>query len=110
MLYRFPSRSRVRCQRTEGAAHLGVRNVGVPPARIGQHEHGGIANALIDAGRKMAPSLGAIEEAEDLYWRFIVAAALLPFLGLLFLRDRPELWIQTIGAIAVTVAVFSVLR
>lgn len=69
-----------------------------------------IANALIDAGRRMAPSLGAVEEAEDLYWRFIVAAALFPFLGLLFLRDRPELWLQTIGAVIVTVAVFSILK
>lgn len=69
-----------------------------------------IANEIVDAGRKMAPSLGAIEQSEDLYWRFLVAAALFPLLGLLFLRDRPELWIQTVGAVAILVGVFAILK
>lgn len=69
-----------------------------------------IANAIIDAGRKRAPSLGAVEQPEELYWRFLAAAAALPFVGLLFVRDRPELWIQTIGAAIVTAIVFSILR
>ncbi len=69
-----------------------------------------IANALIDAGRRGAPSRGSTEEAEDLYWRFLAAAALFPFVGLLFLRDRPELWLQAIGAVAIAVVVFSILK
>ena len=69
-----------------------------------------IANAIVDAGRKMAPSLGAVEESEELYWRFLVAAALFPFLGLLFLRDRPELWIQTVGIVAVLAGVLAILK
>jgi hypothetical protein len=69
-----------------------------------------IANAIIDAGRKRAPSLGAVEQPEELYWRFLVAAAALPLLGLLFVRDRPELWMHTIGAIIVATIVFSILR
>ncbi|MQA30478.1 MAG: VWA domain-containing protein, partial [Luteitalea sp.] len=69
-----------------------------------------IANAIIDSGRKMAPSLGAAEQAEDLYWRFIVLAGLVPFVGLLFLRDRAELWIQAIGAVIVLVVVSAILR
>ena len=68
-----------------------------------------IANSLVDAGRRMAPSLGAVEEAEELYWRFIAAAAFFPLLGLFFIRDRPELWIQAIGTIAATVTVFALL-
>jgi Ca-activated chloride channel family protein len=69
-----------------------------------------IANAIIDAGKRMAPSLGAVEQAEDLYWRFIVAAGLLPFVGLLFLRDRAELWIQAISAAVILVVVSAILR
>jgi len=58
-----------------------------------------IANAIIDAAKKNAPSLGAIEQSEELYWRFLAIAAIFPFVGLLFLRDRPEVWLQAIGAI-----------
>jgi hypothetical protein len=68
-----------------------------------------IANAIIDAGKKIAPSLGAVEESEDLYWRFLAGAAVFPFVGLLFLRDRPELWIEAVGAAAVLVGVFAIL-
>lgn len=68
-----------------------------------------IANAIVDAGKKMAPSLGAVEESEELYWRFMVIAAIFPFVGLLFLRDRSELWIQAVGAAAVLIGVFTIL-
>ena len=68
-----------------------------------------IANAIVDAGKKMAPSLGAVQESEDLYWRFLVIAAIFPFIGLPFLRDRPELWIQAIGAAAVLIAISTIL-
>ena len=68
-----------------------------------------IANAIVDAGKKMAPSLGAVEESEDLYWRFLVIAAIFPFIGLPFLRDRPELWIQAVGAAAVLIAISTIL-
>jgi Ca-activated chloride channel family protein len=69
-----------------------------------------IANSLIDAGRQMAPTLGAQEEREELYWRFISAAAFLPLIGLVFLRDRSEMWIQTIGAALVLAVVITLLR
>jgi hypothetical protein len=51
-----------------------------------------------------------VEQAEELYWRFIVAAGLMPLVGLLFLRDRSELWIQAIGAAVVLAIVFTILR
>jgi hypothetical protein len=69
-----------------------------------------IANAIIDAGKKAAPALGASEAAEDLSWRFLAAAAFFPMIGLLFLRDRSELWLQAIGTVAVTIVVFSLLK
>ncbi len=69
-----------------------------------------IANAIIDAGKKLAPSLGAVERAEDLYWRFIAVAGLFPFIGLLFLRDRSEMWLQALGATAILIIVSAILQ
>jgi len=69
-----------------------------------------IANAIIDVGRRMAPSLAATEESEELYWRFLAAAAVFPLIGLFFLRDRAELWLQAIGAIAILIVVFAILK
>ncbi len=69
-----------------------------------------IANAIIDAGKRMAPSLGAIEAAEELYWYFLCVAAALTGLGLLFLRERGDLWIQVVGATAILIGVFRILR
>ena len=63
-----------------------------------------IANAIIDAGRRQAPT--TIEEGsmEELYWRFLAAAVALAALASLFLRERAELWIQ-FGAVAATAVV-----
>jgi Ca-activated chloride channel family protein len=65
-----------------------------------------IANAIIDTGRRQAPT--TIEEGtvEELYWRFLAAAIGLAALAALFLRERAELWIQlaaTIGTVMVVV-------
>jgi Ca-activated chloride channel family protein len=68
-----------------------------------------IANTIIDTAKRMAPSLGASEQAEELYWRFLVVAAIFPFLGMLFLRDRAELWIQTLGVAAAAAVVLVIL-
>ena len=57
-----------------------------------------IANVIVDAGKRMAPSLGVTEEAEELYWPFLAMAGLFAGAGLLFLRERSELWIQLTGA------------
>ena len=68
-----------------------------------------IANTIIDTAKRMAPSLGASEQAEELYWRFLVVAAIFPFIGMIFLRDRAELWIQTIGVTLAAVVVLVIL-
>ena len=68
-----------------------------------------IATTIIDTAKRMAPSLGAQEQAEELYWRFLVVAAIFPFIGMVFLRDRAELWIQAIGVTGAAVLVMVLL-
>jgi Ca-activated chloride channel family protein len=69
-----------------------------------------IATAIVDAGKRLAPTLGISEEAEDLYWYFIGFAGVLVAFGLLFLRERAELWIQVAGATAVLVLASALIR
>lgn len=69
-----------------------------------------IANAIVDAGRRLAPSFGAEESAEELYWWVLNVAAGFVLLGLLFLRDRAELWLQLAGTIVVFLVVSSLLE
>jgi Ca-activated chloride channel family protein len=68
-----------------------------------------IANAIIDAAKRRAPSLGVTEQSEDLYWRFLVISAACTIAGLLFLRERAELWIQLTGGILVLLALSTVI-
>jgi hypothetical protein len=58
-----------------------------------------IANAIIDVGKRMAPSLAVSEDAEELYWPFLSFAAAFVAIGLLFVRDRVELGLQLAGGI-----------
>jgi hypothetical protein len=58
-----------------------------------------IANSIIDAGKRLAPTLGVIEEAEELYWYFLTFATALVGLGLLFIRERAQLWLQLAAAV-----------
>lgn len=57
-----------------------------------------IANQIIDATRKRAGSRGLEVANEELYWRFLLLAAALMTIGLLFLQERVELWLQAAGA------------
>lgn len=68
-----------------------------------------IANAIIDAGKRIAPSLGVTQEFEDLYWYSLAAAAACVGAGLLFIRDRADLWLQAAGAGAVAFVVLNLL-
>jgi Ca-activated chloride channel family protein len=67
-----------------------------------------IANALIDTGKRIAPTIGIRQDAEELYWYFLLMAAALILLGCLFVRDRPELWLQFAGGALVLVWVSTV--
>jgi Ca-activated chloride channel homolog len=57
-----------------------------------------IANQIIDAARKRAGSRGLETANEELYWRFLLMAAVFITVGLLFLQERTELWLQAAGA------------
>jgi Ca-activated chloride channel family protein len=67
-----------------------------------------VANAIIDTGKRLAPSLGLTEDAEELYWYVLLLAAAFLFVGLLFVTDRPALWLQLAGGVAVFVWVSTV--
>jgi Ca-activated chloride channel family protein len=57
-----------------------------------------IANRIIDAARRRSGSRGVQVENEELYWRCLLAAAIFIGVGLLFLQERTELWLQAAGA------------
>lgn len=57
-----------------------------------------VANAIIDAGRRLAPSLGSVEEHADLYWWALAAGGLLAAIGMVFLREPAALSMLLAGA------------
>ena len=65
-----------------------------------------IANRIIDAGRRMARPKNVEGEPIELYWRLLAAAVAIAACGLLFLRERAELLMQTGGMVlgALTIA------
>jgi Ca-activated chloride channel family protein len=64
-----------------------------------------IANAIIDAGRRLAPTTIEEGSVEELYWRFLASAIGLAALAAVFLRERTELWIQLAASIATAIVV-----
>jgi len=68
-----------------------------------------IANTIIDTGKRLAPSLGMAEDAEELYWYFLGIAAAFIIVGCVFVRAGPELWMQLAGGALVLLWVSSVL-
>ena len=76
---------------------------------LGRDPDAQIANAIIDAGRRLAPS--SVERRDtDLHWPFLAAAAMLAALGLLFARERAELVTQLGGALLAMLILSAVLR
>ena len=69
-----------------------------------------IASSIIEAAKRRAPTLEITEEAQDLYWYFLAAAAALLAVGVFFLRDRVDLWIQLVGAVLTLAALSGILR
>ena len=68
-----------------------------------------IANAIIDAGRRLAPATTEEGTSEELYWRFLAGGLALAALGGVFLRDRTELWIQLAAAAATGAAIWGLI-
>ncbi len=69
-----------------------------------------IANTIIDAARRRSGSRGLQLESEELYWRCLIAAAFLMAIGLLFLQERIELWLQGAGAAVALAVVWTLTR
>jgi len=68
-----------------------------------------IANSIIDAGRRQSPATTEEGTIEELYWRFLAAGIGLVALGSLFLRERPELWIELGATIATGLAIWGLI-
>jgi Ca-activated chloride channel homolog len=76
---------------------------------IGEDSDRTIAFRIIDRLRQRAASSKPVETFEDLYPRFLMAAAVVLCLGTLLLRKRTELAWQAAGALAVVLLLASVL-
>ncbi len=68
-----------------------------------------IANAIIDAGRRQAPTTTEEGRVQDLYWRFLAAGVALSVAGTVFLRERTELSLQVAAALATAAGLLGVL-
>jgi hypothetical protein len=77
---------------------------------LGRDNDRRIANAIVDAGRRLAPTLGVQKTAEELYWWFLSAAAVCLLAGMIFLRDRAELWMHLGGTVLVFIIVSRLLQ
>ena len=85
----------------------GVQTCALPIYREGDRE---ISNRIIDSARRRAGSRGLEVANEELYWRFLLAAAALMCVGLLFLQERVELWLQAAGAGVALMLVWTMTR
>ncbi len=68
-----------------------------------------IANAIIDAGRRQAPTTTEEGQVQELYWRFLAAGVAFAVFGTVFLRDRAELSLQLAAALASAVVLSAIL-
>lgn len=64
-----------------------------------------VANAIIDAGRRQAPTTIEEGSVEELYWRFLALAVALAAVAAALLRERAELWIQLAATASVALLV-----
>ncbi|MFA5908552.1 MAG: VWA domain-containing protein [Vicinamibacterales bacterium] len=62
-----------------------------------------IANAIIDAGRRQAPTTTEEGQVQELYWRFLAAGVALAAASIVFLREPVELGLQLAGALLAAV-------
>lgn len=68
-----------------------------------------VANRIIDSARRRAGPAAATAQMEEIYWPFLVAAAVLMAAGVLFLRERTELMLQLAGGAAGLWVLFALL-
>jgi Ca-activated chloride channel homolog len=77
---------------------------------LGRESDRAIANRIISAARRSAGPLGVESTARDLYWQCLLAAACLLAAGIVFMQERAELWLYTLGTGAVLFMVWNVTR
>jgi len=75
---------------------------------LGRESDRAIANRIIGAARRSAGPLEVESTARDLYWQCLLAAACLLAAGVLFMQERAELWLYTVGTGAVLFAIWTV--
>ena len=76
---------------------------------IGEESDRTIAFRIVDRLRRRALNAKPVETFEDLYGRFLLAAAIVLCAGVLVVRKRTELAWQTAGALAVVLLLASVM-
>lgn len=69
-----------------------------------------LANQILDLARRHSGSRQFEERTEELYWRFLLIAACFAAAGTLSLRERTELWMQVVCAVATLLSVSTLLR
>ena len=65
-----------------------------------------IANAIIDAGRRLAPATVEAGAMEELYWRFLAGAVASAILAIVLFRERAESWMQLAASIVTAAALW----
>jgi Ca-activated chloride channel homolog len=65
---------------------------------LGRQSDRDIANRIISATRRRAGSIGIETADRELYWQFLLAAAVALIAGVAFMQERSELWLSTLGA------------
>jgi Ca-activated chloride channel homolog len=76
---------------------------------IGRETDRDLAFRIVDRLRRSATDAEVVESFEELYWRFLLAAAVVLALGTLLLHKRAELAWQATGALAAVVLLVSML-
>jgi Ca-activated chloride channel homolog len=75
---------------------------------LGRQSDRDIANRIINAARRRAGPADASPGQRDLYWQCLLAAACLLAAGVVFMQERAELWLCTLGAGAALVLVWTI--
>ncbi len=81
---------------------------GGPYLELDREEDLAIATSIIEDTRRRAHPRDVEETADEVYWLFLVTAACLLAPGVLFLRERTDVWLQLLAAGAALLVVASV--
>jgi Ca-activated chloride channel family protein len=77
---------------------------------LGRETDREIANRIINAARRRAGPLGVETGQRELYWQFLLGAAVLLVAGVVFMQERAELWLSALGAGAALAIVWTITR